>query len=79
MKELKQLFNKHYTSINNLEYIALYHDSLDGYISILSDIELEELLYNFIDVSINDIKVALYNGTLSLYKRHNTYIAVLES
>lgn len=85
MKKLKQLFNKHYVEIDDLEYEALIYDSLGGYISLLDDIDLEELLNYFIDVSINDIESALYNGTLHFYKcntdylANSDYIAVLEN
>ena len=79
MKQLKQLYNKHYEKIDNMEYKELLIDNKIGYISMLEDVDLEELLYNFIDVNINDIKVALYNGTLSFYKWSSYYIAVLES
>ena len=76
---MKQLFEKHYTNINRIEYMALYNDSLEGYTSMLCDIELEELLNYFADVTLEDIETALYNGTLSFYKYNNNYIAVLES
>ena len=79
MEKLKQLFNKHYTTINSLEYMALYDDMVDGFISILYDVDLEELLNYFINVSINDIQEALYNGTLSFYKCGSDYIAILEN
>lgn len=79
MKQLQKLYEKHYTTINSIEYRALYNDMIDGYISILRDEDLNELLDYFIDVSIQEIESALYDGTLSFYKCGSDYIAILES
>ena len=79
MKQLKQLFNKFYIEIDKFEYMEYLEETNTGYISMLYDIELEELLNYFIDVTVEDMQSALYNGTLHFYKYDNNYIAVLES
>ena len=79
MKQLEQLFNRFYIEIDDFEYMEYIEETETGYISLLSDIELDELLNYFIHVNLEDIKVALYNGTLHFYKYDDNYIAVLES
>ena len=79
MKDLKQLYDKHYEIIDSIEYQEILNDEIEGFISILYDVDLEELLNYFIHVNIGDIKSALYNGTLTFYKCNSDYIAVLES
>ena len=79
MRELKYLYDKFYVEIDDVEYEGLIYDSLGGYMSLFHDVDLEELLNYFIEISPLEIQSALYNGTLTFYKWRGDYIAVLES
>lgn len=79
MRTIEQLFNKHAVDITDLDYNDIMVDYKEGFIMVINDIDLDELLNYFIDISPIEVEQALYNTTLSFYTYNNEYMAVFQS